>query len=223
MSGCSLNASRLLGGKTELPDTLMQDIDAFVMEPLLDIANASFTQGSFPTNLKHALVIPMFKKGDRTKLENYRQISLLSIFSKFLEIALCSRLVSFLEKNNLLNSRQHGFTRKRSTTTAITTFVCEVHEAIDKKMNAVGIFYDYSKAFDTISHRILLEKLEAMGIAGNAKTWIETYLLDRTQTVALHGPNGSSRSEETTTNVGLPQGSTISPILFTLFTADLAE
>lgn len=208
-------------GSDEVPGTLMQDIDSFVMEPLLDIANATFIQGSFPQKLKHALTIPMLKKGDRTKLENYRQISLLSIFSKFLEIAFCSRLVSFLEKNSLLNPRQHGFTKKRSTMTAITEFICEVHEAMDKKNNAVGIFYDYSKAFDTINHRILLEKLEAMGIAGNANTWIKTYLQDRTQTVALRGPNGTTLSEKTTTNVGLPQGSTISPILFTLFTADL--
>jgi hypothetical protein len=209
-------------GIDEIPGTLLKDIAVYIREPLTDIANATFSQGCFPKNLKHALIIPMFKKGDRTKLENYRQISLLSVFSKFLETAFCTRIVGFLEKNNLLNPRQHGFTKKRSTTTAVTNFICEVHEALDNKNNAIGIFYDYSKAFDTINHRILLEKLESMGIAGNAKNWIKTYLQDRTQTVALRGPSGTALSEETKMNVGLPQGSTISPTLFTLFTADLA-
>jgi Reverse transcriptase (RNA-dependent DNA polymerase) len=209
-------------GIDDIPGTLLKDVAVFIREPLTDIANASFSQGCFPKILKHALIIPMLKKGDRTDIGNYRQISLLSVFSKFLETAFCTRIVSFLENNNLLNPYQHGFTKKRSTTTAVTNFICEVHEALDTNTNAVGIFYDYSKAFDTICHNILLEKLEAMGISGNANNWIKSYLEDRIQTVALRGPNGTTFSEPTTTNVGLPQGSTISPILFTLFTADLS-
>jgi hypothetical protein len=136
---------------------------------------------------------------------------------------MCVRLLAFLRKYNLQNECQHGFTQYKSTTTAISGFVNEVLETLDCGEEALGIYYDYSKAFDTINHAFLKEKLRKLGIAGVANEWISSFLLDRKQVIGIRGANDTYYSKETTINVGLPQGSTLSPLLFILYTNDLPE
>jgi bisphosphoglycerate-dependent phosphoglycerate mutase len=210
-------------GFDEVPGDVIKRAALYICEPLTQIINESLSQGRFPTALKKAVVIPIHKKGDKEIIDNYRPISLLSGFSKIFERAMSIRLLSFLRKYSLQNECQHGFTQHKSTTTAISGFVNDVLETLDFGEEALGIFYDYSKAFDTINHALLKEKLRKLGIAGVANEWINSFLLDRKQVIGIRGANNTYYSKETTINVGLPQGSTLSPLLFILYTNDLPE
>jgi Reverse transcriptase (RNA-dependent DNA polymerase) len=126
--------------------------------------------------------------------------------------------MSFLVKTGLLNKCQHGFMKGKSTTTAVCEFINNILRDLDDQRRTMGIFYDYSKAFDTVNHGILLQILHTLGIAGAANDWVRDFLKDRKQIVSLRGSNGVVMSEEKTVNIGVPQGSTISPLLFTVFT-----
>jgi retron-type reverse transcriptase len=167
--------------------------------------------------------MPCLKSGDKTDVNNYRPIAILSVFSKIFELAMCNRLISFVTKYNILNDSQYGFIKGRSTISAIGDFVTKVLNALDNRERVMGIFYDFSKAFDTVNHRTLLEKLRQMGISGLANDWIASFIKDRRQVVKITDDKGSSLSEETTLNVGVPQGATLSPLLFILFTNDIPD
>lgn len=215
--------NKFSAGHDDVPARIIKKIITFIAEPLTVIINASFEQGTFPDTLKKALIRPIFKKGDRQSVCNYRPITILSSFSKIFELTMCNRIINFATKYDILNDAQHGFRKGRSTTSAVGSFISKTIRALEDKQAAIGVFYDFSKAFDTINHKLLLEKLKHMGISGNANKWIESFLKDRKQVVKINGVNGSSISQETTTNVGMPQGATISPLLFILFTNDITN
>jgi Reverse transcriptase (RNA-dependent DNA polymerase) len=132
------------------------------------------------------------------------------------------RLLNFLEKQEILNPKQFGFMRGKSTQSAIASFTHSVLEALDNREEAVGIFYDFSKAFDTVNHEILLTKLNDMGIKGVANDWIRSFLFNRPQIVSSYANNNKYHSKAFITNVGVPQGSTLSPLLFILYTNDIS-
>ena len=112
-----------------------------------------------PDNFKLANVIPVFNKGSQTCLSNYRPISLLSVFNKLLEKLVCNRLVDYLEKKKVFFENQFGFRAKHSTGHAVLSIVDKIQRAIDERDFSCGIFLDFSKAFDTINHEILLNKI----------------------------------------------------------------
>ena len=114
--------------------------------PLTNIYNASLESGTFPDKLKIEKVIPVHKKGDTRDINNYRPIALLSIFSKLLEKLVYNRLIAFVEGNGVLTEDQLGFRTKRSTETALEAFTKSVQEAIENKINPIGIFLDLTKA-----------------------------------------------------------------------------
>ena len=126
----------------------------FIKKPLADICNTSFASGTFPEILKVAIVKPLYKMGDTGEVQNYRPISLLSVFSKIIEKLIYSRLLSFLTKNGILNDAQHGFREGKSTETAIHAFLKNIQEAIEKKKHLIGIFLDLSKAYDVLDYKI---------------------------------------------------------------------
>jgi hypothetical protein len=132
---------------------------------------------------------------------NYRPISLLCAFSKILEKLTYSRLLSFLTRNTILTEAQHGFRKNRSTETAIQSFLTSIQEAIEKKENQVGIFYDLTKAYDAINHDILLSKLREYGVIGMANIWFKSYLAHRKQVVEIscNGKKCISAPEELNT------------------------
>ena len=122
--------------------------------------------------MKLVCVVPLYKSGDQNLLSNYRRVSLLPVFSKFLEKAVYNRLIRYLDKYEILYNNQLGFRKKHSTSLALLYLHDKITSAIDERKHAVGIFSDLSKAFDTFNRRILLDKLEHYGIRGLALGWI---------------------------------------------------
>jgi hypothetical protein len=132
--------------------------------PLTYIVNKSLKHGIFPEGLKIAIVKPIFKKGDANDPSSYRPISLLSSFSKIFEKVVSTKIFTFMVQQNLWSKSQHGYINKRSIDTALFQFMTKVHEVLDRGLVPCGIYLDLTKAFDCISHNILLKKMEKYGI-----------------------------------------------------------
>ena len=187
--------------------------------PVSHIINLSLKTGNFPDKLKIAKVIPIHKSGTRTDVNNYRPISILPAFSKIFEKVIAKRLIEYLEKNKFLSPYQHGFRANHSTETAITQFTEYIYKHLEEKHHVVGIFIDLSKAFDSLNHNILLDKLEHIGIRGVPLKLFQNYLHNRTQSVYCNGLNSSSNSIKT----GVPQGSILGPLLFLVYINDITN
>ena len=206
-------------GHDGISTKLLKHLKEIISEPITFIINQAITSGSFPDSLKIARVKALFKKGNSLNPTNYRPISLLPAFSKVLEKIFLAQLLEHFDGNNLFFESQYGFRKKHSTELAIAELTDKVYSAMDRNEIPYSIFIDLSKAFDSLDHGILLEKLKYYGISGKSIELLSSYLTNRFQYTFFE----NEKSELSAISSGVPQGSILGPFLFLVYLNDFQK
>ncbi|KAK3532253.1 hypothetical protein QTP86_012531 [Hemibagrus guttatus] len=200
---------------------MLQTISPDLLPFITTVINGSLTSGHVPTAFKKARVIPILKKPalDPSDISNYRPVSLLSFLSKILERIVCNQLSDYLMQNNLHDPNQSGFKAAHSIETALLAATEKLHAARSAKLSSVLILLDLSAAFDTVNHKTLLSTLRSLGICGTAWEWFASYQDGRSYQVKWKGLTSALCRLST----GVPQGSVLGPLLFSLYTHSLGK
>ena len=213
----SLNNSS--SGHDVLPPFVAKTCINEFIEPITYMINESLKSGVFPSELKIARIVPIFKSGDPSLLNSYRPISVLSFFSKFFEKMVYNIVFDILYENKVLYDYKFEFRSKHSIQHALITLVKRITSSLDVGNIVIPLFIDFKKAFDTVNHQILLRKLYAYGIRGTLLKWFKDYLTGRSQYVIHDG----IKSEVKEVKCGVPQDSILGPLLFIITMNDICN
>ena len=188
--------------------------------PLCIIFQQSLDNGLLPKMWKHANIVPVYKgSGSRYSVENYRLTSLTSTICKVMESIIYDKICNHCSLNNLLSDSQHGFRKLKSTTSNLLEFLYDITGFVDEGNNVDVVTVDFSKAFDKVSHNLLLHKLEKYGIKGNIYAWISDFLKGRTSSVIVN----SCHSQSFNITSSVPQESILGPLMYIICANDIAE
>ena len=206
-------------GLDGISSRFLRDASGAISSQLQYVMNMSINSSQVPDLLKSAKVIPIYKKESKTEVTNYRPVSILCSLSKILERIVCDQVEDYLVKNSILYEFQSGFRSKYSTATCLTY----LHDFVRKEISLgryVGmVMIDLRKAFDTVNHTILCDKLKAVGFDSSTVSWFQSYLQNRTQLVNVNGVS----SDVMKISCGVPQGSILGPLLFNLYVNDMCS
>ena len=200
-------------GLYNLPGRFLKDCTEVLAKPITELCNLSFTSGKFPDSSNIAKLKPIYKMGSLTEASNYRPISLLPLTSKVIEKVIHDQINTFLNSWNLLYNYQSRFCENHSTDFCLSFLNDKIFKGFDQGLVTGMILIDLQKAFDTIDHDILLQKLYAIGFSKHSVNWFRSYLINRTFLVNL----GNAFSQPACESTGVPQGPVLGPLLFLIY------
>ena len=205
-------------GLQHISNTVLKSIFKILVEQITHIFNLSMKTGSFPNSWKQALVVPIPKTGDLSSVANFCPISLLPQPGKLLEKLVHNKLSKYIEDNDLLSNKQHGFRKSKSTLDALFQLTNQINLNMDRRNITLTTFIDFKKAFDCVQHSLLVKKLKNLNLDDITVKWLENYLTNRQQKVRANGYESAPLNVEQ----GVPQGSIVGPLMYIIYANDIA-